>query len=62
MLSFYVAVMISHGQIKKTIGEGFYKSPEQCYIATQWPSNSYEEEYKCIKAQGKFVSFDIKEK
>ena len=62
MISFYLAVMISHGEITKTIGNGFYKTPAECYIATQWPSKDFEEEYKCIKAEGKFISFKVEEK
>lgn len=64
MISFYLAVILNaNGDIVKTFSDGIYKTPGECYAITKWPvDKDSQERYKCIKATGQFVNFEVIEK
>lgn len=60
MITFYLAVVLINGDIVRTLGDGVYKTPDECYTATNWPRDiETRAEYKCIKAKGDFVNFKV---
>lgn len=62
MFTLYLAVVLTNGEITRTIGEGVYKTPDQCYSATHWPRDAGDEtrtEYKCMKVKGDFVNLKV---
>ena len=62
MFTLYLAVVLINGEITRTIGTGVFKTPEQCYTATNWPRDSDAEtrtEYKCMKVKGDFINLKV---
>ncbi|WOL22967.1 hypothetical protein [Escherichia phage vB_EcoM_JNE01] len=62
MISLYVAVMLTHGQIDRTVGKGVYTTADECYTATAWPQDEgSSNEFKCLKVKGDFVNLKVVE-